>query len=171
MITRTTAPRNAWADPACNDDTADHLMCDVTRAKYMIVSTPVTTVMMACSRMITSNPSAALPTISTVITQNAITFVTSPEFHPSRANTVAVASVARTVSTTSHPTLRIHATIVGRKFPRTPKAARDSTSVGADPRLPASEMNATSRNDTTIPISPAAHACQNEIPNPSTYAP
>jgi hypothetical protein len=67
--------------------------------------------------------------------------------------------------------LRIHATIVGSRFPRTPNAARDSTSVGADPRFPANEMNPTSRNDARMPISPAAHACQNDTPNPSTYAP
>ena len=43
--------------------------------------------------MIVSNPSAALPTISTVMTRKAITLVTSPELQPSRWNTVAVASV------------------------------------------------------------------------------
>ena len=129
---------------------------------------PVTTVMIVCSRMIMSKPSAALPTISTVMTRNAMTLVTSPELQPSRWNTVAVASVASTVSTISQPTLRIQETIVGSLFPCTPKAARDSTSVGADPRLPATAMNPTSRNETTIPISPATQACQKEMPNPST---
>ncbi len=136
--------------------------------KYTIVSTPVTTVMMVCSRMIMSNPSAALPTISTVMTRNAMTLVTSPELQPSRWNTVAVASVASTVSTISQPTLRIQETSVGSLLPCTPNAARDSTSVGADPRLPATAMNPTSRNETTIPITPATHACQKEMPNPST---
>jgi len=67
--------------------------------------------------------------------------------------------------------LRTQETIVGSLFPCTPNAARDSTSVGADPRLPATAMNPTSRNDTTMPTAPATQACQNEIPNPSTYAP
>ena len=135
------------------------------------MSTPVTTVMIACSRMIVSNPSAALPTISTVMTRNAMTLVTSPELQPSRWNTVAVASVASTVSTISQPTFRIQETSAGSLFPWTPNAARDSTSVGAEPRLPATAMNPTSRNETTIPITPATQACQNEIPKPSTYAP
>ncbi|HEX6453810.1 MAG TPA: hypothetical protein VF060_30655 [Trebonia sp.] len=162
---------NAGAEPECKPDTAVQWILPAARAKYTTVSTPVTTVMTACSRMIVSNPSAALPTISTVITTNATTLVASPELHPSRPNTVAVASVASTVSTISHPTLRTHATSVGSLFPVTPNAARDSTSVGAEPRLPASEMNPTSRNDATIPISPATHACQNDSLNPSTYAP
>ena len=129
---------------------------------------PVTTVMIACSRMIVSKPSAALPTISTVMTMKAITLVTSPELQPSRWNTVAVASVASTVSTISQPTLSIQDTRAGSLLPCTPNAARDSTSVGADPRLPATAMNPTSRKVTTIPISPATQACQNEMPKPST---
>src|SRR3984957_19140715 len=143
----------------------------MTRMKYTTVSTPVTTVMIVCSRMIVSNPSAALPTISTVMTRKAMTLVTSPELQPSRLNTVAVASVASTVSTISQPTLRIHETAAGSLLPCTPNAARDSTSVGADPRLPATAMNPTSRNETTMPMNPATQACQNEIPKPSTYAP
>src|SRR3984885_1526626 len=140
----------------------------MTRMKYTTVKIRVTTVMIVCSRMIVSNPSAALPTMSTVMIRNATTLVTSPELQPSRANTVAVASVASTVSTISQPTLSIHETSAGSLFPCTPNAARDSTSVGADPRLPATAMNPTSRNETTIPISPATQACQKEMPKPST---
>ena len=79
-----------------------------------------------------------------------------------------MASVASTVSTISQPTLSIQDTSAGSLLPCTPNAARDSTSVGADPRLPATAMNPTSRKLTTIPISPATHACQNEMPKPST---
>jgi hypothetical protein len=56
-------------------------------------------------------------------------------------------------------------------LPRTPNAARLSTIVGADPRLPASATSPQSRNENTTPISPAITACQNEIPNPSANAP
>ena len=118
--------------------------------------------------MMVSKPSAALPTISTVMTRKAITLVTSPELQPSRWNTVAVASVASTVSTISQPTLRIQDTRAGSLLPCTPNAARERTSVGAEPRFPATAMNPTSRKLTTIPISPATHACQNEMPKPST---
>ena len=52
-------------------------------------------------------------------------------------------------------------------MPRTPNAARDSTMVGAEPRLPASEMNPQNRNDTTMPTAPTTVACQNETPKPS----
>ncbi len=43
--------------------------------------------------------------------------------------------------------------------------------VGAEPRLPATAMNPQSRNETMMPISPSATACQNETPKPSTNAP
>ncbi len=79
-----------------------------------------------------------------------------------------MASVASTVSTISQPTFSIHDTSAGSLLPCTPNAARDSTSVGADPRLPATAMNPTSRNETTMPITPATQACQNEMPKPST---
>src|SRR5215469_14302501 len=137
----------------------------------MTVSTPVTTVMIACSRMIVSNPSAALPTMSAVMMRNAMTLVTFPDDQPSWWNTVAIASVASTTRMISHPTFSSHDTSDGSLLPCTPNAARDSTSVGADPRLPATAMNPTSRNDTTIPIRPATHACQNDKPPSSTYAP
>ena len=49
-----------------------------------------------------------------------------------------------------------------RTLPRTPNAARLSTIVGAEPRLPARAMNPQSRNDSTMPRTPAIAACQNE---------
>ena len=149
-------------------DTVAQWIFPATRMKYTTVSTPVTQVMTVCSRMIVSNPSAALPTMSTVMIRKAITLVPVPALQCSCANTVAVASVASTVSTISQPTLRIHDTRAGSLLPCTPNAARDSTSVGADPRLPATAMKPTSRNDTTMPMNPARHACQNETPPSST---
>jgi hypothetical protein len=53
----------------------------------------------------------------------------------------------------------------------TPKAARLSTRVGADPRLPAMATKPQSRKLTTIPTTPATTACQKEMPKPSVKAP
>ncbi len=131
----------------------------------------MTTVMTACSRMIVSKPSTPPPTMRTVMIRKAMILVPSPPPQPSRANTVAVASVASAVSTISQPTQRIQEMTDGSLLPRTPKAARDRISVGAEPRLPASAMKPHSRNDSTIPIRPATEACQNEMPNPSTNEP
>ena len=48
----------------------------------------------------------------------------------------------------------------------TPKAARESTIVGDEPRLPATAMNPQSRNKNTIPTTPATKgAWTKEIPN------
>ena len=74
-------------------------------------------------------------------------------------------------STVSQPTVSSQEISEGSLLPRTPKAARPSTMVGADPRLPATAMNPHSRNETTIPTRPTTTACQNEMPNPSTNAP
>ncbi len=60
---------------------------------------------------------------------------------------------------------------MGSLLPRTPNAARESTIVGAEPRLPASATKPQSRNENRIPTTPATTACQNEIPNPSVNAP
>jgi hypothetical protein len=49
--------------------------------------------------------------------------------------------------------------------------ARDKTIVGAFDLLPASELNPTKRNESVVPISAAAVACQNEIPNPRKNEP
>jgi hypothetical protein len=131
----------------------------------------VTTVMIVCARMIRSNPSTPQATISTPTTISATTLVRSPPPQPRRSKTVAVASVARIVSTVSQPTVSSHDTSDGSLLPRTPNAARLSTIVGAEPRLPASAISPHSRNEKAIPITPATTACQNEIPNPSVKAP
>ena len=94
-----------------------------------------------------------------------------PPPQPSRANTVAVASVARMTSTVSQPTVSTQEIAAGSLFPLTPNAARLSTIVGAEPRLPATAMNPQARNDSTIPTTPTTTACQNEMPKPSTNAP
>jgi hypothetical protein len=85
--------------------------------------------------------------------------------------TVAVAKVARIVSAVSQPTVSSQEIAVGSLLPRTPNAARDSTIVGAEPRLPASATTPHSRNENTIPTTPATTACENEMPNPSVKAP
>jgi hypothetical protein len=127
---------------------------------------PVTTVITACMRMIRSKPITPPAMISAATMISAITFVALPLLQPSRSNTVAVARVARIVSTVSQPTVRIHESSEGTLLPRTPNAARLSTIVGADPRLPASATNPHSRNESTMPSSPAISACQKETPNP-----
>jgi hypothetical protein len=63
------------------------------------------------------------------------------------------------------PTVSSQEIAGGSRLPRTPKAARLNTIVGADPRLPASAMKPQSRNEKMMPTVPTARACQNEIPN------
>ncbi len=84
---------------------------------------------------------------------------------------MAVAIVARMISTVSQPTVSTQEMSDGSLLPRTPKAARPRTMVGAEPRLPATAMNPQSRKETMMPISPSATACQNETPKSSTKAP
>src|SRR5690348_10307237 len=127
--------------------------------------------MTVCARMIRSNPSTPQATVSRPTTTSAITLVRLPPPQPSRSNTVAVASVARIVSTVSQPTVNSHDTSDGNLLPRTPNAARLSTMVGAEPRLPASAISPQSRNENTIPTTPTSTPCQNEIPKPSANAP
>ncbi len=110
-------------------------------------------------------------TISRVTTTRAMTLVEVPPPQPSRSKTVAVARVASAVSTVSQPTVSAHEIADGRRLPRTPKAARLRTMVGADPRLPARATNPHSRNESRIPTTPAASACQKEMPKPSTKEP
>ena len=50
-------------------------------------------------------------------------------------------------STVSQPTVSSQEIAVGSLLPRTPNAARESTIVGAEPRLPASAMKPQSRNE------------------------
>src|SRR6185437_13276325 len=59
----------------------------------------------------------------------------------------------------------------GSVLPLTANAARLSTIVGAEPRLPATAMTPQARNDSTIPTTPTMTACQNEMPKPSTNEP
>ena len=94
-----------------------------------------------------------------------------PPPQPRRSNTVAVASVANAVSTVSQPTVSSHEIADGSRLPRTPKAARESSIVGADPRLPAMAMNPHSRNEKRMPATPATSACQNEMPKPRVNEP
>ena len=100
-----------------------------------------------------------------------MTLVAVPPPQPRRWNTVAVARVARMISTVSQPTVSSQEITVGSLLPLTPNAARLSTIVGAEPRLPATAMNPQSRNERTMPTTPTTSACQNEMPKPSTNAP
>ena len=84
---------------------------------------------------------------------------------------MAVASVAMIVRTVSQPTDISHEINAGSRLPRTPNAARESTIVGADPRLPANATSPHSRNEKTMPTRPVIAACQNEIPKPSANVP
>jgi hypothetical protein len=135
------------------------------------VSAAVTTVIRACNRMIRSNPATPAMIVSAATTTMAITFVAVPPPQPSRSNTVAVASVASTTSVVSQPTVSSQEISDGSRLPRTPNAARLSTIVGAEPRLPATATNPQNRNDTAIPTRPATSACQNDTPNPSANDP
>src|SRR3954470_10931191 len=132
---------------------------------------PVTQVMTVCMRMMTSNPSTPPPTTSTATTSRAMSLVAVPLLQPSWSNTCAVASVASETSAVSQPTVRIQDSSEGARLPLTPKAARLSTSVGAEPRLPAMAMRPQSRNDTTMPMTPAIRACQKEMPKNSRNEP
>ena len=131
----------------------------------------MTIVISACMRMITSNPSTPPRTTSAATTTSATTFVAVPPPQPSWVKTVEVARVASETSTVSQPTVRIQDRTAGSRLPRTPKAARLSTIVGAEPRLPAIATRPHSRNETTMPTMPATTACQNEMPKPRRKEP
>jgi hypothetical protein len=135
------------------------------------VSAPVITVMAVCIRMIRSKPRIPPPTTRAATTSSATTFVVVPPLQPSWSKTVDVASVARETSTVSHPTVSTQERTAGTRLPVTPNAARLSTSVGADPRLPAIATKPHSRKETTMPTTPATTACQNEMPKPSRNEP
>src|SRR5690606_17340078 len=90
---------------------------------------------------------------------------------PSCVMTVAVASTAMIARNVSQPIDVSHETMPGTFCPCTPKAARESTMVGAEPRFPEIAMSPHSRNDTTMPMTETIVACQNEMPNPSTNEP
>ena len=59
----------------------------------------------------------------------------------------------------------------GTRLPLTPKAVRLNVMVGAWPRLPDSETRPQNKNEITIPTTPTATACINEIPKPRRKAP
>ena len=97
--------------------------------------------------------------------------VAVPLLQPSWSKTCAVASVASETSAVSQPTVSTQESTEGTRLPLTPNAARLSTSVGAEPRLPAMAIRPQSRKETTIPTTPATTACQNEMPKPSRNEP
>src|SRR5215218_3911321 len=122
--------------------------------------------MTVCIRMIRSKPSTPPATTRAATTSSATTLVAVPPLQPSWVNTVEVASVASETSTVSQPTVSTQDSTEGTRLPFTPNAARLSTSVGAEPRLPAMATNPQSRNETTMPTTPATTACQKEMPKP-----
>src|SRR5471030_2344390 len=121
--------------------------------------------------MMTSKPSTPPPTTSAAVTKKATILVNVPPPQPSSVNTVEVASVESETSTVSQPTSRIQESAVGSALPVTPKAARLSTIVGAEPRLPARATTPHRAKDRTTPITPATVACQNDSPKPTTNEP
>ncbi len=74
-------------------------------------------------------------------------------------------------STVSQPTSSTQDRKAGRALPVTPKAARLSTIVGAEPRLPASATTPQSAKDSTMPTTAAIVACQKETPKPTMNEP
>ena len=88
------------------------------------VSTPVTMVITVCMRMIRSKPITPPKMVSATTTISAMTLVAVPPPQPSRSNTVAVASVARMISTVSQPTVSSQEIADGSLLPLTPNAAR-----------------------------------------------
>ena len=162
---------NFCGDPDGIADTVCQWILSATSAMNTTVRMPVIQVITDCMRMMRSKPITPPATVSALTTISATTLTPVPPPQPSRSNTVAVASVARMISTVSQPTVSSQEISEGSLLPRTPNAARPSTMVGAEPRLPATAMNPQSRNETTIPISPRMTACQNETPKSSTNAP
>src|SRR5476651_292060 len=129
------------------------------------------TVIQTCRRMMTVKPRTPAPTMSAATTMSAMIFGAGPDPTPSLVKTVEVANTASAVSAVSQPTVSTQEITAGSRFPRTPNIARLSTMVGADPRLPASEMTPHNRKDTATPTIATIVACQNEIPNPRTNDP
>ena len=170
-MTNTSAPITASAEPLWRPDTVCQWMWSATSAMNTTVNTPVTMVIQVCSRMIRSKPITPPKMVRPTTMISATTLVPFPPPQPSRANTVAVASVARMTSTVSQPTVSTQEIAAGSLLPLTPNAARLSTIVGAEPRLPATAMNPQARNDSTIPTTPTMTAWANEMPKSSTNAP
>src|SRR5882724_6449651 len=170
-MVKTSAPTMSSIEPPLTEDTADQWILSATNAMKTTVNTPVTMVIQVCMRMIRSKPITPPKIVSATTTISATTLVPVPPPQPSRANTVAVASVARMTSTVSQPTVSSQEMTEGSLLPLNPKAARLSTMVGADPRFPASAMNPHARNDSTMPTTPTISACQKEMPKPSSNEP
>ena len=93
-----------------------------------------------------------------------MTWVVVPDAQPSRSKTVVVASTARMARKVSQPIETSHEMTPGTFCPVTPKAARLSTIVGAEPRLPAIAMTPQRAKETTIPTRATSTPCQNEMP-------
>ena len=91
--------------------------------------------------------------------------------HPIRAKTVAVASTAVMANEVSQPIEVSHEMMPGIFAPFTPKAARDITMVGTEPRFPPSAMMPQKRKDTTTPMIVIKVACHTEMPNPRIHEP
>ena len=142
-------------------------MWSATSAMNTTVATPVTMVITVCIRMIRSKPITPPKMVSPTTMISATTLVPLPPPQPSWWNTVAVASVARMTSTVSQPTVSSQEITVGSLLPLTPNAARLSTIVGAEPRLPATAMNPQARNDSTIPTTPTTSAWRTRCRNPA----
>src|SRR3954454_18953479 len=159
------------AEPAGSAETVDQWMSSSTRMTYTTVRIAVTTVMIVCSRITTAKPATPASTVIAETAISATTFVPVPPPQPSRVKTVLVASVTSTTRTVSQPTVSSHDSAAVSRLPRTPNAARDSTMVGAEPRLPARAIHPHSANETTIPITPTIAPCQNDTPKASVNAP
>src|SRR5690349_20281650 len=101
--------------------------------------------------MINSNPITPTATTTAAVINSTISFVAPPAGQPSRPNTVVMARVDSTTSAVSQPTISNQDTKAGSLLPCTPKAARLSTMVGAEPRLPASATSPQAKNDKTMP--------------------
>ncbi len=157
-----------WAEPEGMCETTCHLMWFRVRMMKKTVSTPVTTVITACMRIMRSKPMTPPPTIRAPMTTSATTFVLVPPPQPRRLKTVDVASTAMTMRNVSQPTHNSQEMNEGRRFPRIPKAARLRTMVGAEPRFPAMAMTPQSKKLTVMPIRPTTIACQNEMPKLKT---
>src|SRR6478609_3438794 len=171
VIMNTSAPMNAWAVPEGSAVTAAVSMWSRTSSTYPTVRTAVTTVMTVCIRMMRSNPKTPPAMMSAATTTSATTCTPVPPPQPSASTTVAVARVASAVRIVSQPTVSSQDSTAATRLPCTPSAARDSTIVGADPRLPASATIPQSRNENTMPTTLATTAWPNDTPKSSTHAP
>ena len=94
-----------------------------------------------------------------------------PPPQPSRSKHGGGREHGQEVSTVSQPTVSTQESRDGSRLPRTPNAARLSTMVGAEPRLPARATKPQSRNEMTMPTTPATTAWANETPKPSRNEP